>query len=97
MAANPNGALELVKISHKSFRNIGLIGRPEKAAVVETLCLIYDHLLKLGLHPIFDVETAKLVPYQNCQIVSRNLMGKWQIWLSLSVVMVLYCMLHAHW
>lgn len=76
MAANPNGAFELVQISHKSFRNIGLIGRPEKAAVVETLCLIYDHLLKLGLHPIFDVETAKLVPYQNCQIVSRNLMGE---------------------
>ncbi|MEB3767790.1 NAD(+) kinase [Acinetobacter sp. MD2] len=65
-----------MKISHKSFRNIGLIGRPDKSSVVDTLCLIYDHLLVLGLHPIFDVETAKLVPYQDCQIVGRHLMGE---------------------
>ncbi|MEB3754103.1 NAD(+) kinase [Acinetobacter sp. MD2(2019)] len=65
-----------MKISHKSFRNIGLMGRPDKSSVVETLCLIYDHLLSLGLHPIFDVETSKLVPYQDCQIVGRHLMGE---------------------
>lgn len=70
------GALNLVKISHKSFRNIGLIGRPDKSAVVSTLCLIHDHLIKLGLHPIFDEETAQLVPYQDCQIVSRKMMGE---------------------
>ncbi len=52
------------------------MGRPDKSSVVETLCLIYDHLLALGLHPIFDVETAKLVPYQDCQIVGRHLMGE---------------------
>ncbi|EPD5544884.1 NAD(+) kinase, partial [Acinetobacter baumannii] len=43
-----------MQISHKSFRNVGLIGRPDKSSVVETLCLIHDHLLSLGLNPIFD-------------------------------------------
>ncbi|MFT4021462.1 MAG: NAD(+) kinase [Acinetobacter sp.] len=65
-----------MKITHKSFRNIGLIGRPDKSAVVDTLCLIYDHLQSIGLHPIFDVETARLVPYQDTQIVSRHLLGE---------------------
>ncbi|MBP8071370.1 MAG: NAD(+) kinase, partial [Acinetobacter sp.] len=29
----------------KTFRNIGLIGRPDKSSVVDTLCLIHDHLI----------------------------------------------------
>ena len=49
----------------KTFRNIGLIGRPDKSSVVDTLCLIHDHLIGLGLNPVFDSETAKLVPYEN--------------------------------
>jgi NAD+ kinase len=65
-----------VHTSPKTFRNIGLIGRPDKASVVETLCLIHDHLLGRGLHPVFDIETAQLVPYQNTQTVSRNLLGE---------------------
>ena len=60
----------------KSFRNIGLIGRPDKSSVVDTLCLIYEHLIKLGLNPVFDSETAELVPYQNIQIASRHLLGE---------------------
>lgn len=71
-----NGAIALVQISHKSFRNIGLIGRPDKSAVVDTLCLIHDHLIKIGLNPVFDQETASLVPYQDSQIVSRQLLGE---------------------
>ena len=63
-------------ISHKTFRNIGLIGRPDKSSVVETLCLIHDHLVSQGLHPVFDIETAQLVPYQNTQTVSRSLLGE---------------------
>jgi NAD+ kinase len=65
-----------VHITHKTFRNIGLIGRPDKSSVVETLCLIHDHLLGQGLHPVFDIETAQLVPYKNTQAVSRNLLGE---------------------
>ena len=65
-----------MQISHKTFRNIGLIGRPDKSSVVETLCLIHDHLLNLGLHPVFDADTAELVPYQNTQTVSRALLGE---------------------
>lgn len=60
----------------KTFRNIGLIGRPGKTSVGETLSLIYDHLISLGLHPIFDNETAKLVPYNNVQTVTRALLGE---------------------
>ena len=56
---NRSGAMFQVQISHKTFRNIGLIGRPDKSSVVETLSLIHDHLLKLGLHPVFDTETAQ--------------------------------------
>ncbi|WP_334459967.1 NAD(+) kinase [Acinetobacter soli] len=62
--------------SAKSFRNIGLIGRPDKISVVETLCLIYDHLRGLGLHVIFDQQTAELVPYNNVQTASRSLLGE---------------------
>ena len=71
-----SGATTLVQISHKTFRNIGLIGRPDKSSVVETLWLIHDHLLNLGLHPVFDAATAELVPYQNTQTVSRALLGE---------------------
>ena len=60
----------------KTFRNIGLIGRPDKSSVVDTLCLIHDHLIGLGLNPVFDSETAKLVPYENSQTVSRALLGE---------------------
>nr|WP_144424801.1 NAD(+) kinase [Acinetobacter equi] len=70
------GAISLVQISHKNFRNIGLIGRPGKSSVVETLNLIHDHILSIGLHPIFDSETAELVPYKNTQTVSRSLLGE---------------------
>ncbi len=65
-----------MQISPKSFRNIGLIGRPDKSSVVDTLCLIHDHLLSLGLHPVFDTETAQLVPYTNTQTVSKSLLGE---------------------
>lgn len=63
-------------LSAKSFRNIGLIGRQDKSSVVETLSLIHDHLISLGLHPVFDAETAQLVPYKNTQTVSRALLGE---------------------
>ena len=65
-----------MQISPKTFRNIGLIGRPDKSSVIDTLCLIHDHLLSLGLHPVFDTATAALVPYPNTQTVSKNLLGE---------------------
>lgn len=73
---NSSGAVAYVQLSAKSFRNIGLIGRPDKSSVVETLSLIHDHIVGLGLHPVFDSETAKLVPYNNTQTVSRALLGE---------------------
>lgn len=63
-------------ISHKSFRNIGLIGRPGKDSVVETLSLVYEYLLRRGLNPIFDQSTAELTSYKNVQTVSRVLLGE---------------------
>ncbi|ONG41413.1 NAD kinase [Alkanindiges hydrocarboniclasticus] len=59
-----------------SFRNIGLVGRIGKAAVVDTLCLLYEHLISKGLHPIFDEETATLVSMDAVQVVSRSLLGE---------------------
>lgn len=59
-----------------NFRNIGLIGRPGKSSVVDTLCLLYNHLLEKGLHPIFDEDTAHLMPFDTVQIVSRVLLGE---------------------
>ena len=73
---NRSGAITFVHISHKTFRNIGLIGRPGKFSVVETLCLIHDHLVSLGLHPVFDQETAALASYHNTQTVSRSLLAE---------------------
>ncbi len=59
-----------------NFRNIGLVGRTGKSSVVDTLCLLYDYLLQKGLHPIFDAETAELVPVTTAQVVSRALLGE---------------------
>lgn len=65
-----------MQTSQKSFRNIGLIGRPDKSSVVDTLCLIHDHLIGKGLNPIFDEETAALMPYSDPQVIGRHLLGE---------------------
>ncbi len=59
-----------------NFRNIGLVGRIGKSSIVDTLVLLYEYLLEKGLHPIFDEETAALIPDNNAQVVSRNLLGE---------------------
>lgn len=59
----------------KSFRNIGLIGRPGKSSVVETLNIIYQYLIDRGLRPIFDHETAELGAFENVQTSSRSQLG----------------------
>ncbi len=59
-----------------TFRNIGLVGRTGKSAVVDTLNLLYQHLLDKGLHPIFDQETAYLLDLDAVQVVSRPLLGE---------------------
>ncbi|MFC3901863.1 NAD+ kinase [Acinetobacter marinus] len=60
----------------KSFRNIGLIGRPGKSSVVDTLKIIYQYLNERGLRIIFDQETAELGPFDNVQISSRAHLGQ---------------------
>lgn len=60
----------------KSFRNIGLIGRPGKSSVVETLNTIYQFLVDRGLRPVFDQQTAELGHFENVQISSRALLGQ---------------------
>lgn len=59
----------------KSFRNIGLIGRPGKSSVVETLSTIYQFLVERGLRPVFDQQTAELGHFENVQISSRAQLG----------------------
>ncbi|GAA5006092.1 NAD(+) kinase [Acinetobacter puyangensis] len=58
------------------FRNIGLIGRPGKSSVVETLTAIYQFLLERGLRPIFDHETAELGQFNNVQTSTRAQLGQ---------------------
>ncbi|MCH4246501.1 NAD(+) kinase [Acinetobacter populi] len=60
----------------RAFRNIGLIGRPGKSSVVETLTAIYQYLLERGLRPIFDHETAELGQFNNVQTSTRALLGQ---------------------
>lgn len=59
----------------KSFRNIGLIGRPGKSSVVETLNTIYHFLVERGLRPVFDQQTAELGSFENVQVSSRAQLG----------------------
>ncbi|SDC05811.1 NAD(+) kinase [Acinetobacter boissieri] len=66
----------MVEKFSKSFHHIGLIGRPDKSSVVTTLCLIYDHLLGLGLKPIFEQETAALMPFKPVASLHKDHMGE---------------------
>lgn len=59
----------------KSFRNIGLIGRPGKTSVVETLNSIHQFLIERDLRPILDQQTAELCAFENVQISSRAQLG----------------------
>lgn len=66
----------MVQCFSKSFRKIGLIGRPDKCSVVTTLCLIYDHLQALGLTPIFEKKTAQSLPFSPEYTVDKDTMGQ---------------------
>ncbi len=59
-----------------NFRNIGMIGRPGKRSVVETLQVLHAYLLERGLNPFYDEQTARLTAQASVQVVSRNLMGE---------------------
>jgi NAD+ kinase len=63
-------------IKSQHFRNIGLMGRPGKSSVVDTLHLIHDHVVACGLNPIFDEATAELAGMPAVQVVSRALLGE---------------------
>lgn len=60
----------------KSFRNIGLIGRPGKSSVVETLNSIHQFLIERDLRPILDQQTAELGAFENVQVSSRAQLGQ---------------------
>jgi NAD+ kinase len=59
-----------------NFRNIGLIGRPGKRSVVDTLQRLHDFLEARGLKPIYDEQTAQLADPGPAQVVSRALLGE---------------------
>jgi len=71
-----NAAVKTVASKTTHFRNIGLIGRPGKSSVVDTLRLIHDHINKQGLNPIFDEATAELADLTSVQVISRPLLGE---------------------
>ena len=59
-----------------SFRNIGLIGRPNSSLVVDTLNQLEAYLLHEGLTVIYDEDTAALIGRSGLQISSRALLGE---------------------
>lgn len=60
------------------FRNIGIMGRPGKVSVVQTITEICTQIQQLGLRPILDVETANLpdMSLTTVQTVKRSQMGE---------------------
>jgi NAD+ kinase len=59
-----------------SFRNIGLIGRPNSSLVIDTLNQLEAFLLHEGLTVIYDEDTAQLMEKTGLQISSRALLGE---------------------
>lgn len=59
-----------------SFRNIGLIGRPGRSSVIDTLNLLEQYLHHAGLTVIYDEDTAKLMEREGLQVCSRSLLGE---------------------
>ena len=59
-----------------SFRNIGLVGRPHSALVVDTLNLLEEYLIHEGLTVIYDEDTAALMQNTGLQVSSRALLGE---------------------
>lgn len=58
------------------FRNIGLMGRPGNASVVDTLEYLQEFLRARGLKVIFDEDTAALMPHQDLQVCTRAMLGE---------------------
>lgn len=60
----------------EQFRNVGLIGRPDNATVVETLVYLQRFLEERSIHVIVDEDTASLMPNTGLQVGSRNALGE---------------------
>ena len=78
MVSNRTGksAVFGIGMTKDSFRNIGLIGRPDRASVVDTLNLLEQYLLQEGLTVIYDEGTATLMQRESLQVCSRALLGE---------------------
>ena len=78
MVSNRTGksAVFGIGMTKDSFRNIGLIGRPDRASVVDTLNLLEQYLLQEGLTVIYDEGTATLMQREGLQVCSRALLGE---------------------
>ena len=59
-----------------NFRNIGLIGRPGRSSVIDTLNLLEQYLLSEGLTVIYEDNTAQLMQREGLQVSSRLLLGE---------------------
>lgn len=62
----------------KPFKRIGLMGRAGKETVISTLQQIHEHVLKLGLTPILDSETASIEALNivEAEVVERDSLGE---------------------
>ncbi len=60
----------------ESFRNIGLMGRPGNASVVDTLDDLRRFLEGRGLKVIFDEDTAELMQVNGLQVCTKAMLGE---------------------
>jgi NAD+ kinase len=60
----------------EQFRNIGIIGRPDSAKVVETLAHLQSYLEKRGLRVILDEDTVSMMPAAHIQTATRQILGE---------------------
>lgn len=60
----------------EQFRNVGLMGRPGNATVVDTLEYLLDFLEGRGVKVIFDEDTAALMSRPGLQTGTRAMLGE---------------------
>ncbi len=63
-------------VARQIGKNIGLIGRPGKRSVVDTLSLLENTLQTKGYTVIFDEQTADFAQFKHVQTISRALLGE---------------------
>ena len=60
----------------EQYKNIGLIGRVENAAVIESISVIQDYLLSRGLNVIIEEKTAAAISDHGMTVCDQQALGE---------------------